>query len=138
MGTEPNRSARSPMPGLMKFARDVAVNVLANLVAAAVIYLAGAATGVLPRSPKLILGSLSTVLLIGFLGIFVISRFMSERKRLYASAIGLALAGTAIALGALAGALDHEPYPRWAFVVFGIWTAVAGTLVFYNSKKSKL
>lgn len=43
------------------FARDVGVNVVANLFSVAVIYLAGVVTGLLPRSGLLAAGSLATV-----------------------------------------------------------------------------
>jgi hypothetical protein len=52
--------------GRQQFARDVLINVLANLIAAAVIYLAGAIAGVLPRRPGLIF--VSVTLLIAGLG----------------------------------------------------------------------
>ncbi|WP_433530461.1 hypothetical protein ACQPYA_30670 [Micromonospora sp. CA-263727] len=69
--SEPERSAAAS-----RFARDVLVNVLANLIASAVIYLLGAAGGLLPKSPYLIWTSVAILLMAVGVGLAVLSQFL--------------------------------------------------------------
>ena len=59
------------MPGAPKFARDVFVNVVANLVAAAIIYLLGVIAGLFPRSPGLVFAATLVLLVAAGLLAFV-------------------------------------------------------------------
>ena len=55
-------AARPAVAGSTKFIRDVLINVVANLVAAAIIYLAGALVGLFPRYRSALLLSLVTLI----------------------------------------------------------------------------
>jgi hypothetical protein len=58
-----NRPAR--MAHALAFAGSVGVNVIANLVAAAMVYIGGSLLGIFPKSPELIIGSAAAVILAG-------------------------------------------------------------------------
>jgi hypothetical protein len=80
-----------------RLARDVLVNVVANLVAAAVIYLIGVVAGLLPSSPIAI--AAAAALTLGGLGlaIMVLSvTFVGGRVAIYAVAFGFVLAGASL------------------------------------------
>jgi len=91
------------------FARDVVVNVLANLIAAAVIYLLGILVGLFPRTTGAVNLAITVILVASFivLAIAAISRSRMHpkrpayRKSLYVSAI----AGIACGISAAAGSL---------------------------------
>lgn len=59
---------------MQQFARDVFVNVLANLIAASVIYLLGVTVGILPKSRYLILTSVVFVFMAAGLALAVVSQ----------------------------------------------------------------
>ncbi len=79
-GTERTAGRRAP---LATFGRDVGVNVLANLIAAAIIYLLGVLAGLLPRSPQLLVAASLVVLssLTFALGTVLIPRIGDHRWR---------------------------------------------------------
>lgn len=64
-----NSSAEARMRSGRQFGRDVLVNVLANLVAGAIIYMAGVFAGLLPRSPALLYAS--ALLILAALGVLL-------------------------------------------------------------------
>lgn len=123
--------AKRPISRFTKFARDVLVNVLANLIAAAVIYLAGAGAGLLPSSPQLIAASLSMILACAFFGLVIISRFTGGHLRYQMTTAGIAISGPAMMAATFAGVLDNEPFPRWFFYGTGAYTTIAGLAMFY-------
>jgi hypothetical protein len=63
------------------FLRDVAVNVVANLVAAAVIYLVGVLAGVFPREPRVILAAVAVLLFSAALSLTVLLSRLASRAR---------------------------------------------------------
>ncbi|MGA4731006.1 hypothetical protein ACPB67_26625 [Micromonospora taraxaci] len=77
-----------------KFARDVAVNVIANLVAAAIIYLLAAGFGLLPRSPYLIFTALTVVVMTAGCGLGLVGLALRGDAKIYT--LGAAM----IAMGA--------------------------------------
>lgn len=91
------------------FARDVAVNVLANLIAAAVIYLLGVLAGLFPRTTQAVNLSIGVITIASFavLVVAAISRLRlnprqsTYRKSLYISAIAGILCGITMASGSL-------------------------------------
>lgn len=120
---------------LARFLRDVSVNVLANLVAAALVYLASASAGLLPTSPQLVAASISTILGVAFLAMFVVSRFLREQRRHHISLVAFLVFGAAVISGAMGGAFDHEPFPKWFFIAFGVWTIAAGAMMLCYTRR---
>jgi hypothetical protein len=68
-GTQNNED--SPRSGVNGFVRDVGINVIANLIAAAIIYLGGALWGVFPRSQGAISASMALLSICGLLTVAV-------------------------------------------------------------------
>lgn len=64
------------------FGRDVGVNVVANLIAAMIIYLLGALAGILPKSQVLIGISAVVVGFAGFIGLLAVRRLASGWRRI--------------------------------------------------------
>lgn len=96
------RNARADSAGRLRpFARDVAVNVLANLVAGAILYLIGAAAGLLPRTPLTIVPALGVL----FFGIYLAGVFVKGPWgfRLMSISFALTAAGGAVVLYAIGG-----------------------------------
>jgi hypothetical protein len=86
---------QSNRPALAKFSRDVLINVIANLVAAAVIYLIGALVGFFPRNPALISGAIIGVLLVGGLILLSLGGDVKTRSEKLAAGIGFICLGLA-------------------------------------------
>jgi hypothetical protein len=84
----------SPKPAF-KFTRDVAVNVIANLVAAAIIYLAAALAGLLPRSPGLLFAATIVILTAVAFVIFFLALATRGRVRGYFFGAALTVLGIA-------------------------------------------
>jgi hypothetical protein len=59
--TDVPRPEASRRPGLVRFVRDVGVNVLANLLSVPILYLIGVAVGLLPHNRTAIIGALATL-----------------------------------------------------------------------------
>jgi xanthine/uracil permease len=94
---EAARSERSQT--LVAFARDVLVNVLANLIAAAIIYLLTVATGLLPRTPLLVFAALSFIFASVAIGFYILAfRLGAQRRGLRFRALGIICAGMVIEL----------------------------------------
>jgi peptidoglycan/LPS O-acetylase OafA/YrhL len=103
---------------LASFARDVAVNVLANLIAAAVIYAGGAAFGIFPRSPGALWSALLTIFLGGYVGLTIVGESMKDDR--VVAAISLAFFGAGLAVAVPAG-IDWSPdTPPWGKIAIGV------------------
>jgi len=93
------------------FARDVAVNVIANLVAAAIIYLVGVAAGLLPKSPDIYVTAIVIVLFAGGLAIYAVGKFYftgrNETRAIAISMIALGLVGPLVSLAPIASGLSR-------------------------------
>lgn len=76
-----------------KFARDVAVNVVANLAAAAIVYLLASVFGLLPRSPYLILTALTVLALTAGLGLGAVGLALRGKAKIYTLGTALVVMG---------------------------------------------
>lgn len=77
----------------LTFARDVAVNVIANLAAAAIIYLLAAGFGLLPRSPYLIFTALTTVAMAAGCGLGAVGLALRGDAKIYTLGAALIVMG---------------------------------------------
>ncbi|MBG0560714.1 hypothetical protein [Actinoplanes aureus] len=110
------------------FLAAVGVNVLANLVAAAIIYLGGVLFGIFPREPKAIASALVIVLLAAAWGAILATRFFGLADLQLTTSAGTAFLGGSLVVANLAGV---EIDPIWnsplglvpAVVLFlgGLW-----------------
>jgi FtsH-binding integral membrane protein len=126
-----NHGAMNPssrQQGITRLVRDVFVNVIANLIAAAVIYLGGVAFGFFPRSTSAIASAVCFVLLAGFYGVFVVSRFMPAENRMGPAFLAAVLGGSAYCLAILTGLYDDPTTPRWMSAAGGGLMAVFGLI----------
>nr|WP_239177067.1 hypothetical protein [Actinoplanes octamycinicus] len=75
VSTDFNKRQEGQRPSISsaRLLRDVGVNVLANLIAAAIIYLAGALLGLLPRSPAAIAGATSLLVMVGGIALQILA-----------------------------------------------------------------
>jgi hypothetical protein len=117
-------------PSAVTFARDVMVNVVANLVAGAIIYLLGVAAGLFPHSTQLIAASLTTVLSVTVFATFIAARFLRGNKKLYAGSVAIFLGGAANTASTFTGKNYFEPIPLWATFILGI-IVMGGGIVFW-------
>jgi hypothetical protein len=86
-------SAERPQRTAARFGRDVTVNVIANLVAGAIIYLAAAIAGLLPRSPYLIFLSAALAVFVLGIGLASLAALLPGRGGIYALCISLGFLG---------------------------------------------
>ena len=103
------------------FSRDVGVNVLANLIAAAVIYLLAVMTGLLPNSPRVTLLAASVVLMALALVLFAFTYTLSGKRRFVASGLVLILGGIASVIVPFASIKSD-----WSAAILPLlgWTAI--------------
>ncbi|MEO3928847.1 hypothetical protein ABGB07_34065 [Micromonosporaceae bacterium B7E4] len=120
-----NSGDRQEPRGLPKFAYDVGVNLLANLVAAAIIYLLGALAGILPRVSGLIGTALFVVLATLIIGGVIILRFLSWGGLMEPSWLPALVGGAAVA-GALINPGGHWPEPTWVSLALGTCMVLIG------------
>jgi uncharacterized membrane protein (UPF0136 family) len=100
--------------------RDVGINVLANLVAAAVVYLGGVAVGLFPRNSGAIAASGTAVGLVLVVAAALVRRSMEMGRRTLVAA-GLAiLIGGWITFFAMAAPKAISDIPRWLQFLYGI------------------
>jgi hypothetical protein len=111
------------------------VNVVANLIAAAVIYLAGVIAGLFPRSPALI-GSAIVTLLMALFGAFALaSRFLTGHGRALASLIALLAGGLGAVLAGILNATNDSIINRTVLVLFGVLTSYSATRRYKRQKR---
>ena len=106
------------------FARDVGVNVLANLIAAAIVYLLGAAAGLLPRSPGALIPATALVAAACFWILMVLVKFGPERYWALAYGVANYCAGVALVAGYQAFGSSR---PFWLVVVYAGGAFLMGT-----------
>jgi len=130
-GRGSDNSPRSRLEVTRSFARDVLVNVLANLVAAAMIYLAGAAAGVFPRVAALIGPSVIVILMALAALFFVISKVTRRVEFILLSGVFLGLGGLLASLSMKPNDDGWEqPIHYQVFYVLWITWCIATWLVF--------
>ncbi|MGW3888208.1 hypothetical protein ACWD69_05935 [Micromonospora chokoriensis] len=108
-GSAASTATRRSSPS-SKFARDVAVNVIANLAAGAIIYLLAAAFGLLPRSPYLIFTALTVVSMIAGCGLGAVGLALRGDAKLYTLGAALIVMGTS---GMLAPFIKDSGLTGW-------------------------
>jgi hypothetical protein len=64
-----------------RFARDVGVNVAGNLVTAAIIYVAGAAAGLIPSNSYVIASAVVVLFSTAVYGLFIVAQFYADERR---------------------------------------------------------
>lgn len=122
---------------IASFASNVVVNVLANLIAAGIVYIGGSAIGVFPRSPQAVAASV-TVVLVGGIGILTLLNDVLQGERSATTAVStIVLLG---ATGITAGIADMEVYPsvpRWAHIVLGTALLIVGVRLLRTRRRSR-
>ncbi|MFI6779624.1 hypothetical protein [Micromonospora sp. NPDC050276] len=122
--------AQPPRP-LFRFARDTGSNVLANLIAAAVVYLLGVVGGLLPRSPYLVI--LSIMFVFGGLGVilFPLGMLLPGRPGALTASGSIMLIGL---VGIVAPFIDGGRLNSLEGVAYPIigWLAITSAIVGYH------
>ncbi|MFD6611495.1 hypothetical protein ACFWD1_21760 [Micromonospora chalcea] len=132
-------SATPPQPPrpLFRFARDTGSNVLANLIAAAVVYLLGVVGGLLPRSPSLVI--LSIMLVLGGLGVvlFPLGMLLPGRPGALAASGSIMLVGL---VGIIAPFVDGGRLHSFEGVAYPIvgWLAITCAILIYRFRSRYL
>ncbi|MGK5680234.1 hypothetical protein [Actinoplanes sp. URMC 104] len=112
--------------GLAGFPRDVLVNVLANLIAAAIIYLLGVLFDLLPRSSAAIILSILFSLYALTMALMTVGGILRKRssgKRLFG--LGTLLLGVMMLAGSIYGMVEHEG-AAWVGLLLGLWVLLTG------------
>jgi hypothetical protein len=134
--TRPSDSAVAEFP-LYRLTRDILVNVIANLIAAAIIYLFGALVGLLPSEPSAILiatGFLTMVL--GLLS-FAVAKTYSLSKNQQKQDVSLAFFAISIflvSLTSILGAFFPDPLSWWeriGYLLMGLVGLLLSCLIFW-------
>lgn len=112
-------------PGI-RFTRDVAVNVVANLIAAAILYLLGAAAGLLPRSPYLIFSS-AVLILVGLgIALGVVGMLLRGHAKAYVFCCALILGGLGQSVAPLVREAELGSLEKVLYPIGGVAAAVLG------------
>jgi drug/metabolite transporter (DMT)-like permease len=134
----PREPVDSRRASLLRFARDVAVNVLANLLAAAVIYVVGAFAGLLPKSRDLI--TVSVVIIVAGVALLVAAvgyTFFGGRARLHIVSAGIFVLGIYFLLAPLApdglDTVDRILAPFMGFALVAL--SVLGEIIMYSTRR---
>lgn len=107
-------------------ARSVGVNVLANLIAAAIIYLGGALFGLFPRSTEGIVVASGSLLLAAFIALWIFAQFLAWPRKAQAYAVCFCLVGSALLITGLAGIQVEAVIPLWGQIVWGVLSIGTG------------
>jgi hypothetical protein len=116
------------------------VNVLANLVAAAVVYLVGVLLGLFPREPGAVAAAVVVTLGAVVWAMILINRFLAEDAKLASAAAGTVLFGVAILIATSAGRVadpevGSEGAAAGAVLVAG---GLVLALVWWRSRRRRL
>lgn len=109
-----------------KFCQQVGINVLANLIAAAIVYLVAVLTGLLPTSPRTTLLAASFIFMASAIILFPFARSMSGKRGFLLAGVVLILIGVAAVIAPLASSkLGWEgvilPIVGWVTIIMGIF-----------------
>lgn len=135
---KPRRSVANSS-GWRRLVRDIAVNVAANLITAAVIYLAGVVSGVIPRNPSLITTALVIVSSSGSICLYVAARiFLYGRAQGYAfgwmmTLLGVGVISSVFAVGKQMSSLDRTLYP-----IMGVAALFSGIMMLLAVKNGEI
>jgi predicted membrane channel-forming protein YqfA (hemolysin III family) len=136
MGAErtPITSSEESRQTIKTWTRDVTVNVIANLIAAAVIYLLGVFAGILPRSPYLIALAAFSILATVGAGLMVFD--LMRAKPSHFGAIGVILIGVIVMFLALSSDVLASP-AGIVFLSIGVVFILAGAYLLYLFRAEK-
>ncbi|MER7459449.1 hypothetical protein [Micromonospora sp. NPDC126480] len=112
-------------PGI-RFTRDVAVNVVANLVAVAILYLFGAAAGLLPRSPYLIFSSVVLILVGLGIALGVVGMLLRGHAKVYVFCCALILGGLGQSVAPLVREVELDSLEKILYPIGGVAAVVVG------------
>ena len=93
--TDAPQPGADPQSGFARLVRDVGVNVLANLIAAPILYLIGVALGLLPRQRTAIIGAAAMLSATVALLFYALAVLLKRRAASTGMAIGFALSTSA-------------------------------------------
>lgn len=120
------RPGAGPRPGFTRLVRDVGVNVLANLIAASILYLIGVGIGSLPHQRTAIIAAAATLLATAALLFYALGVLLKRGAAFTAVVTGFALSasGFTVLLPSLL-----PGFPDWLrimiYVVQGtVWTTI--------------
>jgi tellurite resistance protein TehA-like permease len=121
------------------FARDVAVNVIANLVAASILYLVGAGVGLLPTNGTLLISTafvvafaLGVAIWIAEVAIYRGPRRFKSRKPVMLSSVALGLLGAAGVLAAFIPDMGLSLFEKVWYVIGGTSGITQASLTVYS------
>jgi hypothetical protein len=124
--------------GVARFARDVGVNVAANLVTLAVVYVAGVVAGFFPRNAYLFVTAMFVVAMTVAVVVLAASHRLRGQARGYALGGGLVALGVPAALTPLAPELHLSAVDRWTYPVIGVAALVAGVITIVGVRKREI
>ncbi len=114
-----------------RFAYNVGVNVIANLVAAGIIYLLAAAVGLFKPNPALVAVAVSAILLLGGLATVFVGNLFADTGKGAVRVTGLGLFLVTAAIWTVGGYLvtKYGWLPGFLFGVMGLFVASMATFV---------
>ncbi|MDR6597232.1 hypothetical protein ACFFSW_21040 [Saccharothrix longispora] len=117
---------------MKQFAQSVAVNVLANLIAAAIIYLLGVGFKVLPANPGLILVAILLIGLVGGFGLLIAGWVASERGHSKRADKMIGISSLVMGLGILLPSayvyfVWHKSAVPMSLLAFGVFFTLVGS-----------
>ena len=124
------------MPGTRTFLRDVGINVLANLIAGAIIYVGGVFLGFFPKNTHALATALALLLASACFLILMAARLVGGRAQLIGAAIGALFLACALIVAGVGGGRvgTFDPTAIWqrgALVLVGaLFLFPPGWLVF--------
>lgn len=119
-----------------RLARDVAVNVVANLIAAAIIYILAATVGILPRSPYLLMVAGMVVTVGAGVCLAAVGVVARARARIYFLATSLAALGLPLlSFPMLGDRLVPNEVLRWVAPFSGISAIYVGLSVILRVRR---
>ncbi|MCO1616767.1 hypothetical protein M8C11_18805 [Micromonospora sp. CPM1] len=134
----PSAGHDQPPSAVAKFARDVGVNVIANLVAAAVVYIAAVVGGLLPRSPYLIVASAVVVLVSIGMALGALGLVVRNHVGLYFLGIALIAMGVgALTFPFFGDLLIADPVERWLSPLGGVGAITVGVSAIVNVRRQR-
>jgi hypothetical protein len=123
---------------LRRFARDVAVNVVGNLIAVAVIYLSAVIGGAIPRNPYLVLSAGFVIFVGSGTLVLLLSYVLRGRWKMYALVSSVLLIG----LGAMAVPFlpdtDVQGFERVGYFGMGVGGIVLGVMTLIDLRRRRI
>lgn len=126
------------------FVRDVAVNVIANLVAASILYLVGVGVGLLPTNGTLLLTAAFLVSFVLGIALWIVQMAIFRGRRGFKSRGLIMLSTAAVSLGAsgilaalIPGTLYLSPFEKILYIIAGVSLITQAALTAYSELRSR-